>query len=519
LFVAADRTGHLTAQDLELAAVSAYLIGHEADFQRYYERAHHDYLRDAEQRRAARCGFWLGLLLLLRGETAQANGWIARAQRLIEGQDCVEHGYLLLPAAELHLGQHESSAALAIATSAAEVGERFRDPDLTTCARHQQGRALIQHGAVARGLKLLDETMIAVSGGELSPMMTGLMYCSVIDACQQVFALGRAREWTSVMDRWCAQQPELVAFRGICLIHRAAVLQFRGAWEEAMNEARSAHGRFVEVEARMLPAVARYREGEIHRLRGEIDTAEEAYRYASRLGLEPQPGLALLRLAQGRVDAADAAIRRVLRAAADPLDRARLLPAYVEITLASRAIPDARLASSELQEIAHAFPSDVLQAMAAQAHGAVELADGHTQSALSLLRHAFELWQQIEAPYETARVRLLIALACRELGDIDSASLEFDAARALFQQLGATPDVAHLDTLRRVEAQTHRIILTPREAQVLRQIAAGKTNKEIAAALAVSERTVDRHVSNILTKLGVPSRAAATASALQQKLL
>lgn len=515
----ADRTTPLAVDDLERLATSAYLIGRDLDFHRYLERAHHTRLQEGDQIRAARCAFWLGLTLLLRGETARANGWLARAQRLAEGRDCVEHGYLLLPVAEQRLGEKDSDAALTAATGAAEIGDRFGDEDLTACARHLQGRALIQQGQVQRGLGLLDEAMIAVSVGELSPIFTGLIYCSVIDTCQQVFALSRAQEWTFALTRWCEQQPEMGAFTGTCLVHRAEVMQFRGAWTEAMTEASHAYERASQAGERKPPAAAFYRQGEIHRLRGEFGAAEEAYRNASRLGSEPQPGLALLRMAQGRTDAACAAIRRVLGAATDPLHRAKLLPAYVEIALVAGDMQEARAASAELDEIAQRYATDVLQAMAAHARGAVELAEGRAQAALTALRHAFELWQQGEAPYETGRVRLLIALACRELGDVESAGLEFEAAGAVFERLGATADLAHLGSLRKLATQANQHGLTPRELQVLRQIAAGKTNKAIATELFVSERTIDRHVSNILTKLGVPSRAAATAYAYNQKLL
>jgi DNA-binding CsgD family transcriptional regulator len=519
LLLLADQTTPLGVEDIERLATSAYLIGRDLDFHRFLDRAHHAHVQEGDQPRAARCAFWLGLTLLLRGEPGQANGWLARAQRLVEGRDCVEHGYLLLPAAELHLRERNDEAALVAASAAIKIGDRFGDADLTACARHLLGRAIIQQGEVQRGLGLLDEAMIAVSGGELSPIVTGLIYCSVIDACQQVFALNRAREWTLALTRWCEQQPEMAAFTGTCIIHRAEIMQFRGAWVEAMAEACRACEHAIQAGGQKPPGAAFYRQGEIHRLRGEFRAAEEAYRNASRLGSEPQPGLALLRMAQGRADVAGAAIRRILSAATDPLQRAKLLPAYIEVALVAGDTQEARSASAELDEIAGRYTTDVLRAMAAHARGAVELAEGRTQVALSILREAFELWQQGEAPYETAQVRLLIALACRELADVESADLEFDAARVLFERLGATPDLARLDSLHNRAKQANRRGLIARELQVLRQIAAGKTNKAIAAELFVSERTIDRHVSNIFTKLGVTSRAAATAYAYNHKLL
>jgi len=518
LFRLADRATPLGVEDLEQLAVSAYLIGRDLEFQRYLDRAYHARLQQGDPPGAARCAFWVGLALLLRGETGQANGWLTRGMRLVEGRECVERGYLLLPVAEQHLGAREFGDALAVATTAAEIGERFGDADLAACARHLQGRASLQQGAVQRGLALLDEAMIAVGGGELSPIITGLIYCSVIDACQQVFALSRAGEWTVALSRWCEQQPELQAFTGTCLVHRAEVMQFRGAWREAMAETHRACERAAQAGGQKPPAAALYRQGEIHRLQGKFSAAEEAYRQASLLGLDPQPGLALLRMAQGRNDAARAAVRRVLGAAADPLQRARLLPAYLEIALAAGDVQDARKASAELHEIEGQYGTDVLHAIAAHAQGAVELAEDRPQEALSSLRHALQLWQRVEAAYELARVRLLIALACRALGDIESAHLELDAARAVFEKLDAAPDYARVDSIRQ-NMRSNQHGLTPRELHVLRQIAAGKTNKAIAAELHLSERTIDRHVSNILTKLGVASRAAATAYAYTHKLL
>jgi DNA-binding CsgD family transcriptional regulator len=519
LFVLADRTTPLGVEDVERLATSAYLICRDLDSQEFLERAYHARVREGSLSAAARCAFWLGLTLLFRSEIGQANGWLARGQRLVEGCDCAEHGYLLLPVAEQHLHERNSQAAFAAASTAVEIGSRFDDADLNACARHLQGRALIQQEQVQRGLELLDEAMIAASGGELSPIVTGLIYCSVIDACQHVFALSRAREWTFALTRWCQEQPELLAFSGTCLVHRAEIMQFQGAWVEAMTEACRACERFSQAGKQKPPGAAFYQQGEIHRLRGEFRAAEEAYRNASRLGSEPQPGLALLRLAQGQTDAACAAVRRVLSAATDPLHRAKLLPACAEIALAVGDVSEARGASAELDEIAGRYATDVLRAIATHVRGAVELADGRTHVGLSCLRQAFELWQQSDAPYESARVRLLIALACEELGDAESAELEFDSARLIFEQLGAAPDIAHLNWLRNRAKHPTRHVLTPRELQVLRRIAAGKTNKAIATELSISERTVDRHVSNILTKLGVASRAAATAHAYTHSLL
>jgi DNA-binding CsgD family transcriptional regulator len=357
--------------------------------------------------------------------------------------------------------------------------------------------------------------MLPVIAGDLSPIMTGLMYCSVIEVCRDVHEVRRAREWTSALSRWCAEQSEMV-FTGTCRVHRSEVLQFQGAWPDAFTEALRAC-ECCHRAARKPPGAALYQQAEIHRLRGDIAKAEDAYRDASRLGYEPQPGLALLRLAQGRLDVASVAIRRLLIATGDRVRRARLLPAYIEVLLAAGDLDGASSTCEELQRLADTFATDVLRAAAAQAQGALALGRGDAEAAVGPLRRAFELWEQIEAPYEVARVRLLVARTCQVLGDAEGAALELKAARATFVQLGAQPDVEHLDAMR--TTKTAAGPLTTRQLEVLRRVAAGQTNKAIAVELCLSERTVDRHVANILTKLDVPSRAAATAYGFKHHLI
>jgi DNA-binding CsgD family transcriptional regulator len=516
----ADQATPLGGEDLELLAMAAYLIGRDEDYLTALDRAHQAHLNAGEGLCAIRCAFWLGLRFLFRGETGRATGWLGRAQRLLEHEEheCAERGYMLLPIVEQQLAAGDLEAAFATAADAAAIGERCGDADLIACTRHDQGRIRIQQGQVEQGLALLDEVMVAVAAGELSPLMTGLMYCSVIEACQEVYALGRAREWTAALAEWCEAQPEMVAFTGTCLVHRAEIMQLRGAWQEAIEEAERARERSEGVN-QQAAAAAFYQQAEVHRLRGQFAAAEEAYRNASQCGLEPQPGLALLRLAQGRIDAAAAAIRRAVSATADRLQRTKLLPAQVEIALTAGDVEDARTACRELEEIAASFDGGALGAMAASARGAVELAEGDASAALGSLRRAFEVWQQLEAPYLGARARMVIGLACRALGDDEGAALELDAARAVFERLGAAPDLARIDSLTRGARSGRLHGLTPRELQVLRLVATGKTNRAIAAGLFVSEKTVDRHVSNILTKLDVPSRAAATAYAYRHKLI
>jgi DNA-binding CsgD family transcriptional regulator len=514
----ADERAALGVENLERLANAAYLIGRDDEFLKVMDRAHRAHLEAGDKVRAARCAFWLGLTLLFRGEPGQATGWLGRAQRLVEGQDCAEQGYLLLPVAEQQLATGEFAAAFATASNAAALGERFVDTDLIAIARHLQGRARVQQGQIATGLALLDEAMLAVTAGELSPIMTGLVYCSVIDACQQVYALGRAREWTAALAQWCERQPGMVAFTGACLVHRAEIMQLRGAWPDAIAEAQRACVRPSGTDLKP-PAAGFYQQGEVHRLRGAFTEAETAYAKASQQGLDPQPGFALLRLAQGRTDAAAAAIRRAVATVTDPWQRARLLPAHVEIMLAAADLPAAQAACAELEQIARRFDIEVLTAIAAQARGALQLAEGDAGAALTSLRRALPVWLQAETPYMTARVRALIGLACRALGDEDGCALELAAARAAFEQLGATPDVARIEALLQRAAMSRDGGLSPRELQVLRLVATGKSNKTIARELSLSGKTVDRHLSNIFTKLDVTSRAAATAYAFKHDLI
>ena len=517
----ADQEAPLGAEDLELLATSASMIGRDDDCLDGLERAYSVHLEAGEALRAVRCAFWVGLNLLRLGEMARATGWLGRAQRLIEREadDCVERGYLLVPVMLRYEAMGDWEAAYATATDAAEIGERFGDADLLALTVHEQGCALIQQGRVEEGLGLLDEAMVAVTMGEVSPIVTGLVYCSVISGCQEVYALRRAQEWTAALTRWCEEQPDMVAFSGTCMVHRAEIMELHGAWRGALQEAQQARRRCEQGNNQSAAAQAYYRQGEVHRLRGEFSVAEEAYRDASRYGWEPQPGLALLRLAQDNHDAATAAIRRVLDETTPPLKRARLLPAYVEIMLAQGDAGEARKACQELQEISIRYESVMLDAMVAQARGAVDLNEGDARAALLSLRRAWRAWQELEVPYEVARVRELLGLACRDLGDDDTASLELEAARDGFARLGAAPDLARIKSLTRSATSGHDHRLTRRELQVLRLVAGGETNKAIATSLVLSERTVDRHVSNIFTKLGVTSRAAATAYAYKHQLV
>jgi ATP/maltotriose-dependent transcriptional regulator MalT len=517
----ADETEPLEPEDLELLATSAYMLGRDDEFARCLERAHRRYADSGEALRAVRSAFWLGFTLMLGGEIGRSTGWLGRAQRLTdrEGGDCVERGYLLVPVMLHQMNAADYDAAYATAAQAAEIGHRFGDPDLVAIAVHEQGYARVRQGRIAEGLGLLDEAMVSVTAGELSPIVTGLVYCSVIEGCQEAHALQRAHEWTAALTRWCDQQPDLVSFTGRCLVHRAEIMQLHGAWTDALEEARRAGRRFEQATSWSGVALALYQQAEVLRLRGEFGPAEDAYREASRRGLEPQPGLALLRLAQGDPDIAATSIRRVLGETTERVKRARLLPADVEIMLAVGDVDAARSACRELSEISKGQESGMLGAMAAHARGAVDLAEGDAHAALTGARRAWRTWQELEVPHEAARARVLVGLACRALGDQEAAALELEAARAAFAQLGAAPDLARVDSLAGTQPPGGSGGLTARELQVLRLVAAGRTNRAIAGELVLSERTVERHVSNIFTKLRVSSRAGATAHAYEHDLV
>jgi ATP/maltotriose-dependent transcriptional regulator MalT len=484
------------------------------------ERAHQRHAEEGEVLPAVRCAFWIGMNLALRGELGPASGWLGRAQRMLERHEgeCVEEGYMLLPVAFQHEVSGDLEGAAATAAAAAEIGERFGDRDLFALAVHEQGTVVAKSGRVAEGLRLLDEAMVAVTAGEVSPVVSGIVYCGVILACEDAYEVRRAQEWTAALTRWCDEQPDLISFRGRCLVHRAQLMRLHGDWPAALDEARLAGERFAVAMNPGAIARAWYLQGDVLRLMGRFDEAEESYREANRLGLEPQPGLALLRLAQGKTDKACAAIRRAAGETSDPAARVALLPAYVELMLAAGDVESARNACSELEEIADSFGTELLKAVSAQARGALELALDHGEAALVRLREACLLWQELEAPYELAVARVLLGGARRLAGDEEGFELEVEAARRVFEELGATPALAWVDSLTASGERGDTHGLTRRELEVLRLLAKGKSNRAIAAELVISEHTVARHVQNIFAKLGVTSRAAAGAFAFEHEL-
>jgi DNA-binding CsgD family transcriptional regulator/tetratricopeptide (TPR) repeat protein len=515
---AAQKEKPLEVDDLEHLAIAAYLTGRSEDCNEAWARAHNECLRQGDMPRGARCAFWLAFGLLNSGEMARGAGWLARAQKLLDdGQhDCVERGYLLVPTGLACFEAGDVPGALAMFEEATKIGERFSDRDLMAIGRLGWGQALLELGESTRGLAFLDEAIVAVTAGEVSPIVVGLAYCAAIETCHEILDLRRAKEWTTALSHWCDSQPDLVAYRGQCMVHRAEIMQLNGAWRDAVEEAQRACERLSGE-----PAVgaAFYQQAELGRLRGHLSEAEDGYRLASQWGREPQPGLALLRLAQGQVQAAEAAIRRVVDEAEGNVARSRLLGPYVEIMLAAGENTLARRGADELCEIAASLDAAFVHALAAYASSAVLLAEGEAKAALPVLRKAWLAWRDLDAPYEAARVRVLIGLACRAVGDRDTADMELDAARLGFQQLGAATAVASVEALAGKVPQGGPGGLTAREVEVLALVAKGKTNREISAALMISEHTVARHLQNVFAKLAVSSRTAASAFAFENGLV
>ncbi len=519
---ALDADGSLAPEDLDRLARAAYLTGRDPDCEDAWARAHRGFLNAGEMAQAVRCAFWLGLMLFNRGEEARGGGWIGRAGRLVAdlGQECAEHGYLLIPAGLGRLGAGEPAEAVELFDRALDFAERFDEPDLRALGRLGSAQALIAMNDPDRAVRSLDEAMVAVETGEVSTVVAGIVYCGTILQCQRLLDLHRAQQWTKALSSWCDAQPDLVPYRGQCLVHRSELAQLRGDWPTAIAEAQRACARLSDPPGQPAIGMAHYQRAELHRLRGEFADAEQTYGQASRWGHGPHPGLALLRLAQGRLADADGAIRRVVEEAQARGDRAKVLAACVEIMLATGDIDVARVAADELSQIAAELAKPLLWAMSAQADGAVRLAEDDARGAVEALHSAQSFWQELRAPYEVARVRVLLASACRRLGDPDTARMELAAAREVFAEVGARPELARLDELAgRGRASDAAAGLTAREVEVIRLVATGLTNREIADQLVISQKTVARHLNNIFTRLGLANRAAATAYAYEHELV
>jgi ATP/maltotriose-dependent transcriptional regulator MalT len=518
LLTEADLETPLGLDDLEMAGFAAQYSGHDEVANELASRIHRAALKTGDFARAARMAFWIGMSFLQRGEVTQGGGWLGRSAHLLDehGLDTVTWGYLSIPDG---IRQVESDAAGALAAfeRAAAYAERFGDVDLGAMARLGRGRSLIALGETKMGLALLDDVMVAVMSDELSPLVTGIVYCGSIEAFTEIYDLRRAQDWTQALSDWTERQSDRLPFRGRCLVYRSALMRFHGDWSTALDEARRAEERLLRPPPEPAVGEAYYEQAELHRLRGDFSAAETAYREASQWGRRPEPGLALLLLARGRREAARTMIERALEEAADDIARVKLLPAVGEIALATGDRARAGEAVEGLTAAQEARPAPMLAATLACLDGEVRAANGNARAALGLFRSAESLWQELDGPYDLARVRTDLGQALLALGDVDSAALEFDAALRTFRELGAEPDI------RRVERLADRPASLPgglstREAEVLGLVAGGHTNRAIASALGISERTVDRHVSNIFVKLGVTSRAAATAFAVEHDI-
>ena len=455
-FSAADGETPLAPEDLERLAVTCTMLGRESESAGLLARAFQGYQRSDAPERAARAAVWLVLDLMERGDVAQASGWIARIRRLLTdvGRDCAEQGFALLPDGLRAVAQGDIEGALAILDRVAAIGERFGDSDLLAFTRLAQGRALIRSGRVVEGMALFDEAMVAVTTDEVTPIVAGGVYCSVVSGCQEVFDWRRAQEWTAAMSRWAAPQPDLVLFRGQCLLRRSEVLQLRGDWDGALEEARRALARLLDPPNQIGLGQAYYQLAELHRLRGELAEAEDAYRLASEHGKRVQPGLALLRLAQGDAAPALASLRRALDETKERRFRPTLLAAAAEAALVAGDLAAAKSAAEELAAMTTEDALPYLRALSGRATGAVRLAEGHARAALEELRGSEAMWRELEAPYEAARTRVLVGRACGELGDVSEAEMSLAAASAVFQRLSAATDLTQVIHPRTTEVRS-----------------------------------------------------------------
>ncbi len=517
-FEAARQLTELGADDLNALGMSAWWIGSMAECSEAWEAAYHRYLEEGRAAEAASAAIGLGYNHFLRAEEAPGMGWLGKAQRLLADlPESVAHGGLLYTLqVEAMFDSPDPDAVIAAARQVGEMGARLAEPALVASALLGEGRVMIKNGRVREGLALLDEAMVSVLADELPPEYAGNIYCHVIAACHELADFRRMRQWTEATEDWVATMPAAVVFAGICRVHRAQLAQVSGEWERSAREAAQVCVDLADILS-AAAAEGHYQVGEINRLRGDLAAAEEAYQLAHRRGRDPQPGLALLRVAQQRAAAALSSIQSALMAQpTNRLARARLLAAQVGIALAADDTATARKGSAELDEIAAAFASAGLRAAAEHARGALLLAEGHVAEAVPVLVAACRAWQEIGAPYECAKVRVLLTTAYQQLADTDSAELELAAAADAFAELGATPDAAIVAAMRPPTARPGG--LTDREVQVLACMAAGRSNKEIAAALMISDKTVQRHLSNIFTKLDLSSRTAAAAYAFEHGL-
>ncbi|MFV2143885.1 helix-turn-helix domain-containing protein [Isoptericola sp. G70] len=458
---------------------------------------------------AAAAAVELGFSESVRGNDAAAAGWLARAGRLLATTpDAVEHGFLLIIEAHGTLAVGDLARADQLVHRVLELGDRFHEPTLQAYGLFLSGRLAIRRGRVREGSRYLDEAMIPVLGGRTALPWAGDLYCQMMQLCYELGDLPRAQHWTEITEAWCQELAPARLFTGICRVHRVQLLQVHGDWPRALREAEEAAADLADIDV-VAAGEANYRCGELHRLRGELDLAETAYRAARALGREPLPGSALLHLERGSTATAAASLDAALAGVRAPLDRAPLLAARIEVALCQddRGRLDALV--DELNDIADHHGSPGWQAEACRWRGSVQAAYGHHPAALPVLREARDRWQQIDAPREVARTRVEIARSLEALGDGDTAREEYELAATTFAELGAGRELQHLVAQRRRRRAPEE--LSPRETEVLAVVAEGGTNRDVGAHLHISERTVARHLANTYLKLGVSSRTAAVA--------
>ncbi len=505
------------AERLDLLADAAWWMGRLDECIESREGAYARYDELSESRHAGQCAVWLYEHYCFKARPAIAGAWLRRARHALEhDHDCPEYGALRLREAEVAHGGGNLGVGEEAAREVVLLGRSLRVPDLEAEALQTLGRILIDEGRWAEGLSALDDAMLFAVEGRLRPYSTGKVYCSLISACEALGELGRAAEWSEATTRWAQRHP-LAVFPGLCRVHLASSLRTRGRWDEAEQQARQACLELTTLN--VASAAAGHAEiGEIRRRIGDLTGAEAAFRKAEELSGQPQSGLAVLRLAQGNTDAAVAIISRALDDITwNRLGRAQLLPAQAQIAIAADDMAGAVTALEELESIARDFASPALIAAAASTRGRVQLASGD-RGAVATLRQAADRWQELGAPHEVATARMLQGAALREEGDLDAAATAFESAGALFSQLGAKFDLLSLSNFTNCSPNLPAG-LTTRECEVLRLVAAGKTNKQIAGELFLSEKTVARHLSNIFAKVDVTSRSAATAFAYDHHLV
>lgn len=498
-------------------ADAAWWVSQLAESIELRHKAYSAHVSIGDERAAAAAAARLAVEHFIREEPSVGAGFLMRARRHADAvPEGPEHGFIDMVEGNVARFSGDLDRAAELSDRAIEVGRRLGVIDLTAMAIHSKGLALVSAGRITEGVALLDEAMVAVLSGDVSQYFMGIIYCSVIAACLELGDIGRAGEWSDAARQWSETLPPGSPLPGMCRINQAEVARLRGSWSDAEAEARRAVDELMGVDPG-LAAAAFSQLGEIRRRIGDLVGAEAAFERAQELGDDPQPGFALVRLAQGKVDAARSALRLALSGAQGPPRRARLLSAQVEIALATGELEEARTAAAELGAMASAMKVPAFVAAAATASGSIALADGDAAVACEALRRAIVAWRDLRLPYETATARMLLGRALSAGGDEDGARLELGAALAEFERLGAAPDAAATRSL--LEGPTDLPAgLTPREAEVLRLVASGKTNRDIAVELVISEHTVARHLQNMFTKLGVSSRAGATAFAFEHGL-